>query len=314
MKMDVAPVHRRDRSPAAVAEPGSGFFHVGPSAFRARDLVFASILLVSAILDFLAAGLTRRGVGLRGEHGFFPSQFGLNSAALIGRSPLAAWLQAVSATMLGSRGGSVVAPRILEWVLAGVLVYGLVTWLLGARAGLLAGAVPGLIPVVSTLGWGRIPDGGLLAAILLSAWLTTRSAQTGQVRWLFLWAVLFGLGFDLKTQGAAPLLLCCGLLYLLAAKLPMRTRLFHLLPTTAIFLAVSLAWAPAPASAPTANPPFLIANCHDAEAGPAFCPQQCAHTTDSARTPDSPLIPCAAPPRRRGTLNAGASQLERRGA
>ena len=46
----------------------------------------------------------------------------------------------------------------------------------------------------------------------------------------------------------ASALLCLGMAYPLTAKIPMRTRLFRVLPTTAVLLAVALAAAPVPNS------------------------------------------------------------------
>jgi hypothetical protein len=110
----------------------------------------------------------------------------------------------------------------------------------------------------------------------------------------------------LTGWGVASVFLSVGMVYTLTARIPMRTRLFRLLPTAAVLLAVALAAAPVPNSAPAGSPPFRTAGCHDTPAAPAPCTQPCASTRTARRPADSALDPCASSSGERGTLKVDA--------
>jgi hypothetical protein len=114
--------------------------------------------------------------------------------------------------------------------------------------------------------------------------------------------------------GAVTVLPWAGMAYTLTAKIPMRTRLFRLVPTVAVLLAVGLAAAPLPNSTPSSSPPLHIADCHEMDSGRAPCAQPCAQGVGAKRPPDSALDPCISSAQPGDTLSAGAPRPERGGA
>ncbi len=109
-------------------------------------------------------------------------------------------------------------------------------------------------------------------------------------------------------------LLCIGLAYTLGATIPIRTRLFRLLPTAAVLLAVTLAAASVPNSTPAGSPPVRVAGCHEARSGRASCTQPCPPARATKRPADSALDPCLSSPGQRDTLEDGAPSAGRGGA
>ena len=131
---------------------------------------------------------------------------------------------------------------------------------------------------------------------------------------VIVFAVFDFLVAGLTGWGAVSFLLGVGMVYTLTAGIPMRTRLFRVLPMAAVLLAVALAAVPVPNSAPTGSPPFRITNCHDAHAVPAPCAQPCAPARVAKRPGDSALDACVSSPEPRGTLKDGAPPAARGGA
>jgi len=236
-----------------------------------RALPWPSIGLTLVLL--LAAGLNLWGLDRLGYsntyyaaavrsmllnwHNFFFNAFDPGGFVTIDKPPLGFWLQVTSAKLFGYNGVSLLLPQALAGVGAVAVLYALVRRVWGVPAGLLAALFLALTPVVVVDSRNNTIDSTLVLILLLAAWAASKAAETGRPRWLALCAVLVGLGFNVKMLEAYLALPALGLLYLLGARAPWRTRLLHATLCGALLLAVSLSWAVAVDLTPASQRPWV---------------------------------------------------------
>lgn len=161
----------------------------------------------------------------------------------IDKPPLGLWIEAAFAFVLGVEGWVVSLPNILAGVFSVPLLYHLVKKYLGEVAGLVAALVLVVTPVAIATDRNNTMDGMLVFTLLLAAWVFIAATETGKTRWLFLGAILFGLGFNIKMLQAFLPLPAFYVLYFLGAKTGWFRKLFNLAVATIILVIVSLSWA-----------------------------------------------------------------------
>ncbi len=174
---------------------------------------------------------------------FFFASFDPGGFVSVDKPPLAFWIQAASARLLGFGGLSLILPQALAGVASVALVYALVRRTFGARAGLIAALALAITPISVAMSRENHPDGLLVLTLLLAAWALIRATESGRLRWLLLCAVLVGLGFNEKMLQALVVLPAFSLVYLLGAPVDWRRRLVHLAAASGVLLVVSLSWA-----------------------------------------------------------------------
>jgi len=237
----------------------------------ARALPWSSVGLTLVLL--LVAGLNLWGLDRLGYsntyyaaavrsmllnwHNFFFNAFDPGDFVTIDKPPLGFWLQVASAKLFGYNGVSLLLPQALAGVGAVAVLYALVRRVWGVPAGLLAALFLALTPVVVVDSRNNTIDSTLVLILLLAAWAASKAAETGRPRWLALCAVLVGLGFNVKMLEAYLALPAFGLLYLLGARAPWRSRLLHATLCGALLLAVSLSWAVAVDLTPASQRPWV---------------------------------------------------------
>ena len=190
-------------------------------------------------------------------HNFFFASFDPAGFVSVDKPPLGLWVQALSARVLGFSGFSLLLPQALAGVLSVALLYHLVQRVFGPGAGLIAALTLALSPISVAANRNNTMDGQLVLICLLAVWAVTLATERGRLRWLFLCAVLLGLGFNIKMLQAYMVLPACFLLYFLAARLPWSKRLVHLALATLVLLAVSFSWALLVDSIPPEARPFV---------------------------------------------------------
>ena len=159
------------------------------------------------------------------------------------KPPLGFWIEAAFAAVLGVNGFAVSLPNILSGLLSIPLLYHLVKKQLGAMAGLVAALVLAVTPVVVSTDRNNTIDGMLVFTLLLAAWAFILAVESGKRRYLFLGALLVGLGFNIKMLEAFLPLPACYAFYLLSSKTGWGRKLLNLAVATLILLVVSFSWA-----------------------------------------------------------------------
>jgi 4-amino-4-deoxy-L-arabinose transferase-like glycosyltransferase len=275
---------RGDRETMTVLERRMGTF--APQAVISRPdvpaaagrwgwrLGLAAVLTLSALLN--VAGLSRLGYGnpyyaagvrsmLTSWHNLLYVSFDAGGFVSIDKPPLAFWLQAASARLLGFSGVSLLLPEAVAGVVSVALLHHLVARAWGRLPGLVAAALLAISPISVVASRSNIVDGVLVMVILLAAVAVSRAVDGGRLRWLLLSALLVGLGFNVKMLEAYLVLPALGLVYLLAAPLPWRRRILHLGAAAVVLVTVSLSWAVAVDLTPASQRPYVGSSTGDSE-------------------------------------------------
>jgi len=190
-------------------------------------------------------------------HNFLFGAFDPAGTVTLDKLPGALWLQALSVRLFGVHAWAIVAPQVVEGMASALVLYRIVRRLSGALAGLLAVAVFVLSPAAMALNRGNIPDTLMILLLLLAADQTVSAVLGGRLRHL-LWAGAFvGLAFQAKMIEAWLVLPALALVYVLAAPVSWRRRVWHLAAGGAVAAAVSLVWMAFVSVVPAGQRPYV---------------------------------------------------------
>ena len=156
--------------------------------------------------------------------------------------PLAFQVQALSVRIFGWSNWAILMPQVLAAVATAALMYAAVRRWAGERAGLVAAAAYGAMPIVAALSHSQIVDTLLTFFLVAAAWAWMRAVEGGRVGWLLLSGVFVGLAFNVKMVQAWAVLPALGLAYLLFAPGGWGSRLGRLVAAGVTTAAVSLWW------------------------------------------------------------------------
>ena len=190
-------------------------------------------------------------------HNFFYASAEPGGSVTVDKPPLGLQIEALFALVLGVSGFSTVLPNILAGVLSVPLLYHLVKKHFGTLAGIVAALVVATTPVVFAADRNNTQDGLLTFFLLLAAWAFIKAVETGRARWLFLGAVIVGLGFNIKMLQACLPVPAFFALYFFGAKVGWFRKIGLSLAALAVMAAVSLSWALYVDSMPADQRPFI---------------------------------------------------------
>ena len=173
---------------------------------------------------------------------FFFLSFDPGGFVTIDKPPVAFWLQALCAKVLGFSSWSLFLPQALAGIASTLIIYCLVRRKFGPSAGLLAALMLATTPIVVVMNRDNNVDMVLVCVLLLAVWSISIAVDRGQARWLFLGAALVGLGFNVKMLEAYLVIPAFGLFALLAYPRRWWIKVVHLLIALVILAGVSLSW------------------------------------------------------------------------
>ncbi|HEV7679980.1 MAG TPA: glycosyltransferase family 39 protein [Candidatus Dormibacteraeota bacterium] len=188
---------------------------------------------------------------------FFFGSFDAASFITVDKPPAALWVMDISARIFGVNAWSILVPQALEGVAAVALLYATVRRWFSPGAALTAGAVLALTPVAALMFRFNNPDALLVLLLVAAAYATVRALERGSMRWLMFAAALVGTGFITKMLQAFLVLPALAGVYLLAAPVPLRRRLLHLLAATGALLMASGWWVAAVQLVPASQRPYI---------------------------------------------------------
>ena len=162
-----------------------------------------------------------------------------NNFITVDKPPLSQWVMGLSGQIFGFSSASMLIPQALMGVAAVGLLYAAVTRISGRRAGLLAGAVMALTPVAALMFRFNNPDAAMVLLMMASAYCTVRALQRGSGRWIAWAGVALGFAFLAKMLEGLMVVPAIGLAYLVAAPIPLRRRLLHLIGALGAFVVTS---------------------------------------------------------------------------
>ncbi len=175
----------------------------------------------------------------------------------VDKPPLGLQIETLFALVLGVSGFSTVLPNILAGIFSVPLIYHLVKKHFGTVAGLVAALVVATTPVVFAADRNNTQDGLLTFVLLLAAWAFIKAVETGKARWLFLGAVIVGLGFNIKMLQAYLPVPAFFALYFLGAKVGWLRKIGLTFAALTVMAAVSLSWALYVDSVPADERPYI---------------------------------------------------------
>ena len=179
---------------------------------------------------------------LESGHNFFFNAFDPAGFVSIDKPPVAFWVQAISASLLGFSSFSLLLPQVLEGAAGILILYHLVHRRFGMNAALLAALVLALTPISVAVDRANNTDACLVLVLLLSGWAMTIAVERGRFGWLVTALALVGLGFNVKMLAACVVLPGFTALYLYGAPIGLMRRVLHLAGAGLIFAVVALSW------------------------------------------------------------------------
>lgn len=190
-------------------------------------------------------------------HNFFFLSFDPAGMVSVDKPPLGLWMQAISVLIFGYHGWAMLLPQALAGTGSCIMLYILTAKHFGRPAGLISSLLFALTPVVVVASRNNTIDMQLIFVLLIAAWFLFKSIDSGKWRYLFLAAVLVGLGFNIKMLQAYLILPAVALTYLFFAKEKVAKRFLAGAISMVIMLAVSFVWVFAVDLYPSSNRPYV---------------------------------------------------------
>jgi len=228
---------------------------------RLEAVCIGTVLVLAAVLrlwrleangfgtEYYAAGIRSalQGGGLLFYNSFDPAGF-----ISLDKPPVAFWIQAVFAKVLGFSGWAIHLPQALAGVASVALLYRLVRRPFGIAAATIAALLLALTPIAVAVDRSNNTDSWLVFFLLLAAWAALR----GRGGSLVLAMALLGVAFNVKMLAA----LVCGPALLVswwaAGTLTLRRRLEWMAAAGVTLAVVSLSWSVAFDLTPRASRPY----------------------------------------------------------
>jgi 4-amino-4-deoxy-L-arabinose transferase-like glycosyltransferase len=195
--------------------------------------------------------------GTKSWSAFFFGSFDASNFITVDKPPAALWVMDLSARIFGVSSWSILAPEALEGVAAVGLLYATVRRWFSPSAALLAGLVMALTPVAALMFRFNNPDALLVLLLVASAYALTRALEHGDTRWLLLAGSLIGFGFLTKMLQAFLVVPPFAFVYLVAAPVSLRRRLWQLIAGGAALLISAGWWVMAMVLIPASSRPYV---------------------------------------------------------
>ncbi|MTE16325.1 phospholipid carrier-dependent glycosyltransferase [Nocardia sp. CT2-14] len=160
----------------------------------------------------------------------------------VDKPPVSQWVMGLSGQLFGFSSASMLAPQAVMAVGAVALMYGAVTRVTSSRgAGLLAGLVLAVTPVVALMFRFNNPDAVMVLLMTAAAYCTVRALPRASLKWIVLTGVALGFAFLAKMLEGLMVLPALGLAYVIVAPTTLRNRLLHSLAALGALI-VSSGW------------------------------------------------------------------------
>ncbi|CAN5181584.1 glycosyltransferase family 39 protein [soil metagenome] len=159
----------------------------------------------------------------------------------VDKPPVSQWVMGLSGQLFGFSSASMLIPQALMAVVSVALSYATVRRISGPHAALLSGATLALTPVAALMFRFNNPDAAMVLLMMLAAYCGVRALQRGSGWWLAFAGTALGFAFLAKMLEGLMVMPAIGLAYLVAAPVPLRRRLLHLVAALVTFL-MSAGW------------------------------------------------------------------------
>jgi 4-amino-4-deoxy-L-arabinose transferase-like glycosyltransferase len=158
--------------------------------------------------------------------------FGSSDAAnsiTVDKPPLALWVPALAARLVGLNAWSILAPQAVIGVASVAVLWDSVRRVFGETAALIAGTVLAVTPVAVTIFRYNNPDALLVLLMISAVWALLRAIDDGRSRWLLLCGCFLGLGYLAKQLEVALVIPALAITYLVAGPRSLPARVGQLM-------------------------------------------------------------------------------------
>jgi anti-anti-sigma factor len=190
-------------------------------------------------------------------HNFLYASFDPGGWITVDKPPLAFWPAALSARVFGYSSWTVLLPSAIAGAATVWILMATVRRPWGRTAGLVAGVVFALTPVVVAIARSNNPDMMMVFWLVAAAWSVGRGIEEGRLRWTILAGGFCGFGFLAKLLAAGMVMPGLWLAYLVAAPGAWRARVLHCIAGGLVFLAIAGVWIVAVDAAPLSHRPWI---------------------------------------------------------
>jgi 4-amino-4-deoxy-L-arabinose transferase-like glycosyltransferase len=159
----------------------------------------------------------------------------------VDKPPASIWVMALSGRIFGFSSWSMLVPQALEGVAAVALLYAGVKRWFGAAAGLMAGLLLAITPVAALMFRFNNPDALLVCLMVAGAYCLIRALEGTSTRWVVAAGTMIGFAFLAKMMQAFLVLPAFGLVYMVAAPIGLRRRLWQTL-AGGLAILISAGW------------------------------------------------------------------------
>ncbi|PZC50603.1 MAG: 4-amino-4-deoxy-L-arabinose transferase [Chloroflexi bacterium] len=188
---------------------------------------------------------------------FFFGSFDSAGLVMVDKPPVSFWVQAIPSVFLGVSEWSTTLPQVVLGMMAIILLYVGLRPVFGKTAARISALVLATIPASVVIDSGNEPDAFLSFTLLLAALAIIRAVETGKWRWLVVFGLLMGLGFNTKMLVAFIPLPVFLLYYVLASKYPLKQALLRATLVVEIIIVVSMSWITVVAFTPEDSRPYV---------------------------------------------------------
>jgi 4-amino-4-deoxy-L-arabinose transferase-like glycosyltransferase len=228
----------------------------------AGGLLFSNLVVDGWGNTYYAAGVRSM---LHSWSNFFFAAYDPSGFVSLDKPPLGFWLQALSASLFGFSGPSLLFPQALAGFASVLCVYFIVRKRFGILAAAAAALVLATTPIFVAAGRNNTIDTLLTLIFVLISWAFIAAVEKRRVSYLYLAFALLGLGFEVKMMEALLIAPALGLGYWLTGPGAWPKRVIPLLIGTVLFLVVGLAWAAVVELTPPQDRPFVGSTRHNSE-------------------------------------------------
>ncbi|MEI6100351.1 MAG: glycosyltransferase family 39 protein, partial [Eubacteriales bacterium] len=173
---------------------------------------------------------------------FFFVSFDPAGLVSVDKPPLGLWIQALSVQIFGYSGWAMLLPQALAGTGSTIMMYSLTAKYFGRPAGLISALVFALTPAVAVASRNNTMDMQLIFVLLVSAWFLFKAIEKSRWRYLFICAIIIGLGFNIKMLQAYMILPAVAAVYLIFSKEKIAKRIIAAAISLVILGGVSFAW------------------------------------------------------------------------
>lgn len=166
------------------------------------------------------------------------------------------WIPALFVRVFGYSAWTVILPNALAATAAAVITAVAGRRLAGVRAGLLAGAIVAVTPILVAVSRSNQPESFFVLGLALTAWASVRAVQARSVGWLVVAGAFVGLSFQFYMLEAWAVWPALAAAYLCTRQSWAR-RILHLAVAGVVSLAASLWWVAIVSLIPSGSRPYI---------------------------------------------------------